>query len=120
MKKKEGGLAGIIAGKTAICTVGDGHSLKYYGYDINDLAYKASFEEITYLLLNGELPNQSQLDNFNKKLFSYRILPQGLREILKLIPSNAHPMDVMRTGVSALGNFMPENLDFSNQDEIAL
>lgn len=120
VKKKEGGLAGIVAGKTAICTVGDGHSLKYYGYDINELANKASFEEVAYLLLNGELPNQSQLEHFNKKLFTYRILPQGLKEILKLIPKDAHPMDVMRTGVSALGNFVPEKPDFSNQDEIAL
>ncbi|RDU62247.1 2-methylcitrate synthase [Helicobacter didelphidarum] len=119
-KKKEGGLAGIIAGKTAICTVGDGHSLRYRGYDIYELAEHASFEEVAFLLLYGELPNKKELEDFNKKLFSFRILPQAVREILKLIPKDSHPMDVMRTGVSALGNFMREKEDFSNQDEIAL
>ncbi|RDU72410.1 2-methylcitrate synthase [Helicobacter aurati] len=119
-KKKQGGLAGIVAGKTAICTVGDGHSLRYCGYDIYELAEKASFEEVAYLLLYGELPKSEELESFTHALFSNRILPKEVREILKLIPKDSHPMDVMRTGISALGNFYPEKEDRSNQDSIAL
>lgn len=119
-KKKEGGLAGIVAGKTAICTVGDGHSLRYCGYDIYELAEKASFEEVAFLLLYGELPKAKELESFTQKLFRNRILPKEIREILKLIPKDSHPMDVMRTGISALGNFYPEKENFNNQDSIAL
>ena len=120
IKKKEGGLAGIIAGKTSISTVGDGHSLRYCGYDIYELAKYASFEEVAFLLLYGELPKRSELESFKVKLFSHRILPKEVKEILRQIPKNSHPMDVMRTGVSVLGNFLPERDDFSNQDEVAL
>lgn len=120
IKKKEGGLAGIIAGKTSISTVGDGHSLRYCGYDIYELAKYASFEEVAFLLLYGELPKRSELESFKVRLFSHRILPKEVKEILKQIPKNSHPMDVMRTGVSVLGNFLPERDDFSNQDEVAL
>lgn len=119
-KKNQGGLAGIIAGKTAICTVGDGHSLRYRGYDIYDLAKYASFEEVAFLLLYGELPKIRELESFKKNLFSNRILSKEIREMLKFIPKDSHPMDVMRTGVSLLGNFSPEKSDFSNQDQIAL
>lgn len=120
IKKKEGGLAGIVAGKTSISTVGDGHSLRYCGYDIYELAKYASFEEVAFLLLYGELPKRSELESFKVRLFSHRILPKEVKEILKQIPKNSHPMDVMRTGVSVLGNFLPERDDFSNQDEVAL
>lgn len=120
IKKKEGGLAGIVAGKTSISTVGDGHSLRYCGYDIYELAKYASFEEVAFLLLYGELPKRNELESFKVRLFSHRILPKEVKEILKQIPKNSHPMDVMRTGVSVLGNFLPERDDFSNQDEVAL
>lgn len=119
-KKKQGGLAGIVAGKTSICTVGDGHSLRYCGYDIYELAKHASFEEVAFLLLYGELPKLDELETFKKNLFSNRILSKEMRDILKLVPKDSHPMDVMRTGVSLLGNLSPEKPDFSNQDCVAL
>ncbi|HEY0946125.1 MAG TPA: citrate/2-methylcitrate synthase [Opitutaceae bacterium] len=107
---KPSGLAGVVAGETAISTVGkEGIGLTYRGYAIEDLAEHATFEETAYLLLRGELPNASQLDRFRNTLTAMRGLPVALRTILENIPADAHPMDVLRTGVSALGTIEPEN-----------
>lgn len=116
---KSAGLAGITVGETQIATVGKaGKGLNYRGYSIDDLAEHATFEEVAYLLLNGELPNQSQLAEYQQQLISMRDLPTELKTILKNIPASAHPMDVLRTGVSALGTWEPET-DFSQQINIA-
>jgi len=116
-KKLSGaGLRGQSAGETKLCTVGkSGSGLTYCGYDISDLADNATFEEVAYLLFNGELPNQAQLDSYKAALLIQRDLPEALKEVLKLIPADAHPMDVMRTGCSFLGNLEPE-VDFSQQN----
>jgi len=117
--KKTGGLAGVTAGSTALCTVGkEGAGLTYRGYDIYDLVDGASFEEVAYLLLHGRLPTRAELDAYIDKLKSMRGLPDDLRKVLEMIPANAHPMDVQRTGVSFLGNIEPEG-DFSNQGDTA-
>ncbi len=118
--KKTGGLAGVVAGESAICTVGTGHGLNYRGYDIYDLANNAIFEEVAYLLIFGELPTQKELSDYKKKLSNERDLSDTLKTILENIPKNAHPMDVMRTASSALGCIEPENEDFSNQNEILI
>ncbi|MFY3773176.1 bifunctional 2-methylcitrate synthase/citrate synthase [Marinobacter salsuginis] len=111
------GLRGQVAGETALCTVGkSGAGLTYRGYDIADLAEKAQFEEIAYLLLRGKLPNRQELDAYTKKLQSLRGLPDALKTVLEQIPKDAHPMDVMRTGCSMLGNLETEE-DFSEQDD---
>jgi 2-methylcitrate synthase len=111
------GLRGQVAGETALCTVGkSGAGLTYRGYDIADLAEKAQFEEIAYLLLRGKLPNRQELDAYKKKLQSLRGLPAALKTVLEQIPKDAHPMDVMRTGCSMLGNLETEE-DFSEQDD---
>ncbi|PHQ26379.1 2-methylcitrate synthase [Marinobacter guineae] len=117
-KKLSGaGLRGQVAGETALCTVGkSGAGLTYRGYDIADLAEKAQFEEIAYLLLRGKLPNRQELDAYTKKLQSLRGLPAALKTVLEQIPKDAHPMDVMRTGCSMLGNLETEQ-DFSEQDD---
>ena len=113
------GLRGQSAGETALCTVGQsGTGLTYRGYDISDLAENATFEEVAYLIFHGELPNQSQLDDYRARLSAMRELPAVLREVLERIPASAHPMDVMRTGCSMLGNLEPEG-DFSNQQHVA-
>ncbi len=118
-KKKTGGLAGVIAGKTALCTVGqEGTGLTYRGYDIYDLADNARFEEVAYLLLHGELPTQAQLDDYIERLKSLRGLPDAVKTVLEMVPADAHPMDVLRTGVSMLGNVEPEG-DFANQGHVA-
>ena len=119
-KKLEGaGLRGQIAGQTALSTVGkEGKGLTYRGYAIEDLSEKASFEEVAYMLLYGNLPNQSELSDYKEKLKKYRELPSELKKVLELIPASAHPMDVLRTGCSFLGNIEPEG-DFSNQTDIA-
>ena len=119
-KKLEGaGLRGQVAGHTALSTVGKaGKGLTYRGYAIEELAEKASFEEVAYMLLYGNLPNQSEFDKYCAKLKSYREIPRELKEVLELIPKTTHPMDVMRTGCSMLGNLEPEG-DFSNQSETA-
>jgi len=117
--KKTGGLAGVTAGATELCTVGkEGAGLTYRGYDIYDLVDNASFEEVAYLLLHGKLPNRAELDAYIAKLKSLRGLPDELKTILEMIPKGAHPMDVQRTGVSFLGNIEPEG-DFSNQLDTA-
>ena len=120
-KKLEGaGLRGQVAGKTAICTVAaNNHSgLTYYGYNVEDLAEHCEFEEVAYLLFNGELPNTQQLADYKAKLVSLRDLPDPLKEVLERIPADAHPMDVLRTGVSVLGNLETEK-DFSEQQDHA-
>ncbi|MGI9264814.1 MAG: citrate/2-methylcitrate synthase, partial [Gammaproteobacteria bacterium] len=118
-KKKTGGLADIIAGESAIATVGkEGAGLTYRGYDIYDLAENACFEEIAYLLLYGNLPNRAELDGYVSLLKTLRGLPATLKETLENIPATSHPMDVLRTGCSMLGNLEPEG-DFSNQVDVA-
>lgn len=111
------GLRGQVAGETALCTVGQtGTGLTYRGYDITDLAENASFEEVAHLILKGALPTQAELDAYKAKLKSMRGLPEALKRTLELIPKDAHPMDVMRTGCSMLGNLETE-ADFSQQEE---
>jgi 2-methylcitrate synthase len=112
--KKSVALSGVVAGNTALCTVGrTGNDLHYRGYDILDFADKAEFEEIAYLLVHEKLPTRSELTAYKKKLRSLRTLPRELRAALENIPSSAHPMDVMRTGVSVLGTLEPEKADHS-------
>jgi len=118
-KTKTGGLAGVTAGATALCTVGkEGAGLTYRGYDIYDLADNANFEEVAYLLLRGHLPTQAELNAYIEKIISMRGLPNALKTVLEMIPADAHPMDVLRTGVSFLGNIESEG-DFSNQSNVA-
>ncbi len=120
-EKKLGGagLRGQVAGNTALSTVGKtGKGLTYRGYAIEELAEKATFEEVAYMLLYGSLPTQSEYDAYSAKLKSFRSLPEALKEVLERIPQTAHPMDVMRTGCSMLGNLEPEG-NFSNQNDTA-
>lgn len=119
-KKLSGaGLRGQSAGETKLCTVGkSGSGLTYCGYDVSDLADNATFEEVAYLLFNGELPNQAELTAYKAELKAQRDLPDALKAVLKLIPADAHPMDVMRTGCSFLGNIEPE-IDFTQQHKAA-
>jgi len=113
------GLRGQSAGTTELCTVGlSGTGLTYRGYDISDLADNATFEEVAYLMFHGELPNQTQLDGYRAVLKGNRVLPQALLEVLERIPASAHPMDVLRTGCSMLGNLEPED-GFENQQRAA-
>ncbi|MGF1765307.1 bifunctional 2-methylcitrate synthase/citrate synthase [Aliivibrio kagoshimensis] len=116
-KNSGAGLRGQNAGTTSLCTVGkSGTGLTYRGYDITDLAQNAEFEEVAYLLLKGKLPTQSELDNYRQTLLSRRGLPAALRTVLEAIPADAHPMDVMRTGSSMLGN-LDQELRFSEQQD---
>ena len=120
-EKKVGGagLRGQVAGKPALSTVGkSGSGLTYRGYDVKDLAENCQFEEVAYLILKGELPDQSELDAYKTKLKGLRGLPQALKEVLERIPKDAHPMDVMRTGCSMLGNLETET-SFDQQDDQA-
>ena len=113
------GLRGQSAGQTELCTVGKtGTGLTYRGYDISDLAAGASFEEVAYLIFFGELPSADELGAYKARLKGLRGLPAPLREVLERIPASAHPMDVLRTGCSMLGNLEPEG-DFDNQQEVA-
>ncbi|MGG5507108.1 MULTISPECIES: bifunctional 2-methylcitrate synthase/citrate synthase [unclassified Myroides] len=110
--KKSVALSGVAAGNTALCSVGkSGNDLYYRGYNILDLAENAEFEEVAYLLIYGHLPNEAQLKNYKAKLKSLRGLPKSVRSILKNIPAAAHPMDVMRSMVSAIGTIQPEKED---------
>ncbi|MBI2347734.1 MAG: 2-methylcitrate synthase [Deltaproteobacteria bacterium] len=103
------GLAGVVAGRTAIATVGkEGKGLTYRGYSINDLAGQATFEEVAFLLIYGRLPTESELSDYQEALRGQRSLPGPLKTVLEQIPASAHPMDVMRTGCSALGALEPE------------
>lgn len=118
-KNSGAGLRGQSAGETAVCTVGaEGNSLRYRGFDVVDLAAQSTFYETAHMILKGHLPNQIELDAWTAKLKSLRGLPQSLRDVLERIPADAHPMDVMRTGCSFLGNIEPEG-DFSNQSDVA-
>jgi 2-methylcitrate synthase len=112
------GLAGVVAGETEICWVDPNAGLMYRGYDIHDMAEKASFEEVAYLLLNGELPNMDQLGRFTRDIASERELPAPILKMLRLFPRGAHPMDVLRTGVSMLGAFDKELNDHSHPANI--
>lgn len=117
-KDKSAGLEGVVAGHTAIATVGkEGKGLTYRGYSIHDLAEQSTFEEVAYLLIYGRLPNQTELQSYKKTLASQRGLPAPLKTVLEQIPANAHPMDVMRTGCSALGTLEPEG---KTRDQIAI
>ena len=117
--KQSPGLRGIAAGSTAICTVGaGGDSLRYRGYNVEDLAEHSTFEEVAYLLLYGKLPNRTELDAYRKRLCGMRALPVDLKEVLERIPATTHPMDVLRTGVSMLGTLEPERAA-ANQDRVA-
>jgi len=110
--KKSVALSGVVAGNTALCTVGrTGNDLHYRGYDILDIADKCEFEEIAHLLVHEKLPNRSELAAYKKKLAGYRELPPQVKTALEQVPKAAHPMDVMRTGVSVLGTVLPEKND---------
>ncbi len=107
--KKSVALSGVIAGNTALCSVGrTGNDLHYRGYDILDIAEQCEFEEIAFLLVHGKLPNRAELANYKRKLKSLRGLPAVVQDVLEALPAATHPMDVMRTGVSALGAALPE------------
>ena len=110
--KKSVALSGVTAGNTALCSVGKtGNDLHYRGYDILDVADSCEFEEIAYLLVNGKLPNTGELKGYKAKLKSLRGLPANVKSALEALPAGAHPMDVMRTGVSVLGCTLPEKDD---------
>lgn len=116
---KSAGLRGQTAGQTAICTVGaEGNSLRYRGYDVVDLAENASFNEVAFMILHGHLPSREELDAFSARLKSQRKLPVALCEVLERIPADAHPMDVMRTGCSFLGN-LEQEISFDHQLQVA-
>ena len=107
--KKSVALSGVPAGNTALCSVGkSGNDLHYRGYDILDLAKHCEFEEVSYLLIHEKLPNLAELNAYKAKLKKLRGLPDSLKRVLEQIPASAHPMDVVRTGVSALGTMEPE------------
>jgi 2-methylcitrate synthase len=109
--KKSVALSGVVAGNTAICTVGrSGNDLHYRGYDILDIAETCEFEEIAYLLIHGKLPNPAELAAYKRRLAGMRGLSARLRAVLELLPATTHPMDVLRTGVSELGCETPEGL----------
>lgn len=110
--KKTGGLAGVVVGDTAICTVGKaGIGLTYRGYGIDDLAAQATFEEVAFLLIYGHLPNEQELKQFVHRLVKQQALPEALKVILENIPASAHAMDVLRSACSALGTLEPETID---------
>jgi len=110
--KKSVALSGVCAGNTAVCTVGrTGNDLHYRGYDIVELATHSTFEEVSYLLVHEELPTQSELKDYMRKLKGLRGLPPQVKAVLEQIPAAAHPMDVLRTGCSALGTVLPEKED---------
>jgi 2-methylcitrate synthase len=110
--KKSVALSGVPAGNTALCTVGrSGNDLHYRGYDILDFADQAEFEEVAYLLVHERLPTKDELSRYKKRLQGLRGLPEPLKKTLEAIPKGAHPMDVLRTGVSVLGGLEPEKAD---------
>jgi 2-methylcitrate synthase len=112
--KKSVALSGVVAGNTALCTVGrSGNDLHYRGYDILEIAATCEFEEIAHLLIHGKLPTRAELTSYKSKLKALRGLPAAVRAVLAELPAAAHPMDVLRTGVSALGCALPEKDDHS-------
>lgn len=115
--KKSVALSGVVAGNTALCTVGrSGNDLHYRGYDILDLAQACEFEEVAYLLIHGKLPNRNELRAYKQKLKRLRGLPLALQSALETLPAHSHPMDVMRTAVSVLGCVLPEKDDHNLPD----
>ncbi len=119
--KKSVALSGTPAGNTAICTVGQsGNDLHYRGYDIVDLAAQCEFEEVAHLLVHGKLPNAAELAAYKKKLRGMRGLPAEVKQALELLPGTAHPMDVLRTGVSVLGCLQLEKLPYSDEEARAI
>jgi 2-methylcitrate synthase len=116
MTKKAGGLEGIIVSDTAISTVGkEGVGLTYRGYDIHDLASESTFEEVAYLLIYNELPNQGKLQVYREKLVKMRRLPNEVKLLLETLPGTSHPMDVLRTSISMLGSLESENSQYQDQ-----
>ena len=110
--KKSVALSGVTAGNTALCSVGrTGNDLHYRGYDILEIAQRCEFEEIAYLLVHGKLPTQAELNGYKAKLKSLRGIPANVQLILESLPASSHPMDIMRTAVSALGCSLPEKED---------
>jgi 2-methylcitrate synthase len=110
--KKSVALSGVAAGNTALCTVGrSGNDLHYRGYDILEIADACEFEEVAHLLVHGKLPNKAELAAYKQKLIALRGLPATVKDVLEALPAAAHPMDVLRTGVSALGCALPEKDD---------
>ena len=110
--KKSVALSGVVAGNTALCTVGrSGNDLHYRGYDILEIAAQCEFEEIAYLLVHGSLPTEAELRGYKAKLRSWRGIPAAVKQVLEALPAASHPMDVMRSGVSALGCALPEQED---------
>lgn len=117
MSSKPSGLEGIVVGDTAISTVGkEGVGLTYRGYSIEDLAQKASFEEVAFLLLEGRLPTAGELQAYQQTLLKQRALPEALKKVLEHMPATTHPMDVLRTGCSMLGTLEPETKEHSPRD----
>lgn len=115
--KKSVALSGVVAGNTALCTVGrSGNDLHYRGYDILDLAQACEFEEVAHLLIHGKLPNRDELRAYKQKLKRLRGLPLALQTALETLPAHSHPMDVMRTAVSVLGCVLPEKEDHNLPD----
>ncbi|MDO5679174.1 MAG: 2-methylcitrate synthase [Pelistega sp.] len=115
--KKSVALSGVVAGNTALCTVGrTGNDLSYRGYDILDLAEVSEFEEIAHLLVHGKLPNAKELQTYKEKLRRLRGIPANLQTVLESLPAASHPMDVMRTAVSVLGCTLPEKDDHNAAD----
>ena len=108
------GLAGVIAGESAICWVDPDAGLLYRGYDIHELAERASFEEVAWLVLRGEMPTMEQMGKFERELAAERCLPPPVLEMLRLLPAGTHPMDALRTGVSMLAAFDPDLNDHSH------
>jgi 2-methylcitrate synthase/citrate synthase II len=112
------GLAGVVAGETEICWVDPNAGLMYRGYDIHDMAEQASFEEVAYLLLNGELPSLEQLNQFTRDIAKNREVPAAVVKMLRLLPRGTHPMDMLRTAVSMLGPFDEELNDHSHDANV--
>ncbi len=114
--KKSVALSGTPAGNTALCTVGhSGNDLHYRGYDIKDLAAHCEFEEVAHLLVHGKLPTAQELVAYKSGLRPLRSLPAAVKQALELLPPTAHPMDVLRTGVSTLGCVLPEGMNHGNE-----
>jgi 2-methylcitrate synthase len=110
--KKSVALSGVVAGNSSVCTVGrTGNDLHYRGYEIVELARRSTFEEIAYLLIHGDLPTESQLKDYKKKLKKLRGIPAPVKAVLEQIPAATHPMDVMRTACSYIGTVLPEKED---------
>src|SRR6185312_14203207 len=113
-RKKSVALSGVPAGNTALCTVGrTGNDLHYRGYDILEIAATSQFEEIAHLLVHGRLPNKVELEKYKARLRAMRGIPVAVRAVLESLPPATHPMDVLRTGASALGCVLPEKDDHS-------